>query len=158
MSTRRLTMVIANWTPKYKKIIGGKAYNTETATVVSYSTTGEDGYDRGEFLFETRHGAYFLYSYSEEPTAFGNWREAIRPMSPDEARGWMETQEYETPDHIEAVFGEMPEAGSAEVKFTLRMPESLRSTIETTAKAVRMSANQWIVRTLEAALDPKRST
>ena len=50
---------------------------------------------------------------------------------------------------IERLFGEMPEAGSGETKFTLRMPDSLRDRLAERARANRQSLNAWIVRCLE---------
>lgn len=44
----------------------------------------------------------------------------------------------------------MPEAGSGELKFTLRMPDSLRERLAERAKANGQSLNAWIVRCLES--------
>jgi len=44
----------------------------------------------------------------------------------------------------------MPEAGSGEVKYTLRMPEILRDRLAAVAKANDQSLNAWIVRCLES--------
>ena len=51
---------------------------------------------------------------------------------------------------IERLFGEMPEAGSGESKFTLRMPDSLRERLAERAKANNQSLNAWMVRCLES--------
>jgi hypothetical protein len=48
------------------------------------------------------------------------------------------------------LFGKMPEAGSGESKFTLRMPDSLRDRLAERAKANNQSLNAWIVRCLES--------
>ena len=53
-------------------------------------------------------------------------------------------------DLIETLFGEMPEAGSGEIKFTLRLPESLRDRLAACAKAKEQSLNAWIVRCLKS--------
>jgi len=46
-------------TVRCKRIIGGgKAYNTETSTLIDQDETE---YGAIEMLFKTRHGAYFLY-------------------------------------------------------------------------------------------------
>ena len=44
----------------------------------------------------------------------------------------------------------MPEAGSGETKFTLRMPDSLHKRLTQLAKAENQSLNAWIVRFLES--------
>ena len=44
----------------------------------------------------------------------------------------------------------MPEAGSGEAKYTLRMPDSLRDRLAERAKANNQSLNAWIVRCLES--------
>ena len=43
----------------------------------------------------------------------------------------------------------MPEAGAAEAKLTLRMPEALRKRLVALAEARKQSLNAWIVRCLE---------
>jgi hypothetical protein len=43
----------------------------------------------------------------------------------------------------------MPEAGAGEIKYTLRMPESLRDRLAARAKTNDQSLNAWIVRCLE---------
>ena len=50
---------------------------------------------------------------------------------------------------IEAHFGEMPEAGETESRFTLRMPDVLKSRIDALAKSRDQSTNAWITRCLE---------
>ena len=137
---------------KCKRIIDGKTYNTETATQIAGSCDdgrGSVGY--GTYLYQTRFGAFFEFSYldgMEEDNYF-----KIKPLSPDEARAWLEEEASYEPDLIEQLFGEMPEAGSGEVKFTLRMPESLRNRLSAHAKENKQSLNAWIIRCLERCAD-----
>lgn len=130
-----------------KRIIDGKTYNTETATQLGGWDEDEGPYDAGDYLFQTRHGAFFRYRYLSG-AAEDNF-EQITPFSPDEARKWLEEKMSWDPDLIERLFGEMPEAGSGEAKFTLRMPDSLRSRLAQKADANKQSLNAWIVRCLE---------
>jgi HicB family len=133
---------------KCKRIIDGKTYNTETATQVAGWNDSSDGpYKSGTFLFQTRFGAFFEYKYLDG--ADEQDYEEIRPLSADEAQKRLEERVSWNPDLIESLFGEMPEAGSAEVKYTLRMPESLRNRLATLADANKQSLNAWIVRCLE---------
>jgi hypothetical protein len=71
------------------------------------------------------------------------------PRSPEEALRWLEEHRAWDVDLIESLFGKMPEAGSGESKFTLRLPDSLRGRLAALAKANDQSMNAWIVRCLE---------
>lgn len=133
---------------KCKRIIDGKTYNTETATqIAGRNDENDEPYESGTFLFQTRFGAFFEYSYYEH---FGedDW-EKITPLTPDNAQKWLEDRVSWNTELIETLFGEMPEAGSAEVKFTLRLPESLRNRLAALAETNSQSLNAWIIRCLE---------
>lgn len=134
-------------TIRCKRIIDGKTYNTETATQIAGWDQDEHQYTYGNYLFQTRHGAFFRY-ISLDGASEDDY-ERIIPLSPDEARKWLEETVSWDPDLIEKFFGEMPEAGSGEVKFTLRMPESLRARLAEKAEANKQSLNAWMVRCLE---------
>ena len=121
-----------------KRIIDGKTYNTETSTLLGEYV----GDFLSEFLFKTRHGAYFTYcDHPNEP------EEIVRPFEPSQAQRWME--QYCTAESLEAEFGEMPDAGDDEARFTLRIPESLRKRVAQIAQANDQSLNAWILRCLE---------
>lgn len=131
-----------------KRIIDGKTYNTETATqIAGWDEENAGPYDSGTYLFQTRFGAFFEYYYLDG--AGEDDYEKIRPLSPDEAQRWLEDRVSWDPALIERLFGEMPEAGSAEVKYTLRLPESLRNQLAKLAETNNQSLNAWIVRCLE---------
>lgn len=133
---------------KCKRIIDGKTYNTETATELAGWDESPDEHPvtYGEHLFQNRFGAFFLYSYQSDGP--DGPEEDLKPFSPEEARAWLE--KYQRVSVIEAVFGKMPEAGSGESKFTLRMPDSLHNRLAELAKADNQSLNAWIVRFLES--------
>ena len=129
-----------------KRIIDGKTYNTETATLLAKAE--EDGGPFHDTLFQTRHGAYFRH--------FGDWSyggpyehmlEDIQPLSPAEAQAWMEAHRFTW--LIEQHFGDQPEAGEAESRITVRIPDSLKTRIEVLAVANKQSLNAWIMRCLE---------
>jgi predicted HicB family RNase H-like nuclease len=135
---------------KCKRIINGKTYNTETATEIEGWDIEEDEVPafHGQHLFQNRFGAFFLHSYF---TQYGDDDyEKIEPYSPEQARDWLEKHRSYRADLIEALFGKMPEAGSGESKFTLRMPDSLRDRLAERARANNQSLNAWIVRCLES--------
>jgi hypothetical protein len=135
-------------TIKCKRIIEGKTYNTETATQIAGWSDDDGPYDSGRYLYQTRFGAFFLYSYLEGRDEDDH--ESIQPFTPDQAREWLEKNLSHRADLIESLFGQMPEAGSGESKFTLRMPDSLRDRLAECAKANNQSLNAWIVRCLES--------
>lgn len=132
---------------KVKRIIDGKTYNTETATQISGWSDFYGPAEAGGFLYQSRFGAFFEFSYLDG--AAEDDYEKITPLSPEEARLWLEKYESQNPELIESLFGEMPEAGSSEVKYTLRMPESLRNRLNEKAKENSQSLNAWIIRCLE---------
>jgi hypothetical protein len=134
---------------KCKRIIDGKTYNTETATqIAGWTDDNEDGpWESGRYLYKNRHGAFFLYTFVDG--ADENDFEKIEPYSADQARSWLEENRSWNPDLIESLFGAMPEAGSGEAKYTLRMPDSLRARLAARAKANNQSLNARIVRCLE---------
>lgn len=134
--------------PKCKRIIDGKTYNTETSTMIAgYWDEEHPPVTFGNFLYQSRHGAFFRY---EEQDGYGeDDYQRITPLAPAEAQAWLEKYQSYDPELIERLFGEMPEAGSGEVKFTLRMPESLRTRLAAKAEANKQSLNAWIVRCLE---------
>ena len=133
-----------------KRIINGKTYNTETATEIARHQ--DEGDEVWEALFQSRFGAYFLHGVREtwaEPLSYMTSLPFVEPLSPEQAQKWMEEHvEWET-DLIEAHFGEMPEAGEAESRFTLRIPQLLKDRIDKLAKMRAQSTNAWIIRCLE---------
>jgi HicB family len=142
---------------KCKRIIDGKTYNTETATAVYNFSEDHGPGTYGGHLFQTRFGAYFLFTFADG--FYEDDHETIVPCTPDEARQWLEKHASYEPELIERLFGEMPEAGAGEIKFTLRLPESLRDRLAALAKANEQSLNAWIVKCLEscAAGQPKKA-
>jgi len=127
-----------------KRIIGGKTYNTETATRVAKAWFHPQD-ERWDELYQTRHGAYFR-SWGD-PAYDEDGIEQIEPLTPSEAQTWME--KHASAELIEQHFGEQPEAGEAESRVTLRIPDSLKSRIEGLAISNKQSLNTWIIRCLE---------
>ena len=132
---------------KCKRIIDGKTYNTETATQIEGHSNFSGPFEAGEFLYQNRFGAFFTYAYQDG--ANEDDFEKIEPLDPEQARSWLEKNASWNPDLIEKLFGAMPEAGAAEVKFTLRFPESLKTRLSEKAKENNQSLNAWMVRCLE---------
>ena len=95
-----------------KRIIDGQTYDTETATLVHNRTWAGDLVYEG--LYQTRHGAFFLWWYDDD---VGD----IKPMSDEEAQKWLETH-GDAVAALEQFFGDFPEAGAAERRITLPPP------------------------------------
>ena len=143
---------MAEHTIGFKRIIEGKTYNTETAAKLASRSVFSaphlmENLEKEETLFQTRHGAFFLYFFNPERERWDDGRQNIVPLKPNEAQRWAE--QHCTVDVIESIFGEMPEAGNAEAKITLRMPEILRRRLAAMAESQGQSMNAAIVRCLE---------
>jgi HicB family len=136
-------------THKCKRIIDGKTYNTETATQIA--GWDDDDYNSpfssGDYLYQNRFGAFFQFKYLD--TGDEDGYETIVPFTPEQAREWLEKKVSWKPELIEAHFGQMPEAGTGEIKYTLRLPESLRNKLAARAEENKQSLNAWMVRCLE---------
>jgi hypothetical protein len=126
-----------------KRIIDGKAYNTETAILVA--TSGEPW----EWsLYQTRQGAFFFDDRDEKGDS------AFRPMTDAEAQAFLEKNANHL---VEQYFGPMPEAGTAERRLTIRIPGNLADRVEAAAEAKGLSLNGYAMRSLgqSAAADEK---
>jgi predicted HicB family RNase H-like nuclease len=131
---------------KFKRIIGGKTYNTETSTLIA-SHEDVDGPGITGHLFKTRHGAFFLYWFDDGAYFSAVPQEHIKPLTDEEAEAWVEKNA--PPEVYEAEFGEAPEAGDPEARITLRIPETLRKKAARKAEEQGQSLNAWILRCLE---------
>jgi len=103
-----------------KKIINGKRYDTETATLIgeaSYSNRSDFRYWHEE-LYQKKTGEYFLYgeggpaSKYSKTIGLNEWTgsEAIVPLTLKEAQEWGE--KYLDADEYEKVFGRAEEGKS----------------------------------------------
>ncbi len=127
-----------------KRIIDGKTYNTETATLLGFGEQDDGPWEKA--LYKNRHGAYFLYIEN-----MADLREEIKPLQRDAAQTWMEHNC--SAEKVETEFGEMPEAGDPEARFTLRLPETLRRRAAAVAETRGQSLNAWIQRCVERGVD-----
>lgn len=120
-----------------KRIIDGKAYNTDTAIKVATSGAGHWQSDAWWSLYQTRHGAFFLdgADHHGDPV--------FRPMSDVEAQAFLEKNANHL---VEQYFGPMPEGGAAERRLTIRIPGNLADRVEEAAKAKGMSINNYAAR------------
>jgi predicted DNA binding CopG/RHH family protein len=123
-----------------KKILDRKTYNTDTAILVAESWSSHS--DAGSMLYQTRHGAYFLFVQPPQNPADSY----LKPLSDDEALKWLQAHAEHL---IEQYFGHFPEAGAAERRWTVRIPENLARRVETIACGKGMPLNRYLMRCLE---------
>ena len=121
-----------------KKIINGRKYDTDTATLIG---EWSDGYPRDfryqcETLYRKRTGEFFLHgeggAMSKYAVSHGDnsWSggEEIIPLSYDRAREWAE--KHLDADDYEAAFGEVSEDGDESVMLSVRVPASVKATLD----------------------------
>lgn len=127
-----------------RRIFDGTAYDTDTAELIVERGGHEHTPENVGRLYRTRNGAYFLWAQYLTP----GYRVAkdITPFSDEQAKKWLEANANEL---VEKYFGRMPEAGAAERRLTLRLPNNLARRLETLASARDISMNLYIVRCLE---------
>lgn len=146
-----------------KKIIDGKAYNTETATKLAtfpgwwcsvhngkavaqrYSDSNETT------LYQTAGGTYFIVRAAPA----GRDGEEILPVSRNQALDMAQACEL-SDERIEAIFGHIPEAGEAAPEpsaILLRIPDTLKRRIQDVAGGADQSLNTWAMRCLERCAD-----
>lgn len=144
-----------------KKIIGGKSYNTETATVVAtWETTSSPDYELiWEFLYQTRNGAFFLVGEGMANTPYGavlpDCNDRIRghvllPLTESQVKCWLEMRELH--DEYQEIFGEQEEAGDTNLSshtMTLRLPSVLAQKVK--ALAGSESIQSFVQRAIETA-------
>lgn len=94
--------------PRCRKVIGGCAYDTKTASVLFH---GSDDPDQGAALLVNLWGVYFSLEYCYYLDPWDDGYEKIRPLTLKEAIGWAERH---CPGLVEEIFGVMPEAGEGE--------------------------------------------
>jgi hypothetical protein len=114
-----------------KRIIDGKAYNTDTATMIVWTEDVN--------LYQNRHGAFFLLGADE-------YGAGIRPLTDPEAQAWLEKYANHL---VEQYFGAMPEGGAAERRLTIRVPVNLADRVEKAAEAKGLSLNSYAMRCFE---------
>src|SRR2546426_1002909 len=129
-----------------KKILDGKTYNTNTALKVHevWSNDGGGG-TSGSVLYQTKHGAFFLFVQPPQDPA----ESYLRPVSDDEALDWCQNH---APHLVDQYFGEFPEGGAAERRWTIRIPENLARRVEAAAQKKGIPINRYVMRCLERSV------
>lgn len=144
-----------------KKIINGKRYDTDTAKyLASWSNMDSvsDFHYYCETLFQKRTGEFFLHGEGNGLTKYAeacgtnSWSSGQRlmPMTVDEAKAWAE--EHLDGDEYEAIFGEVDEGESGEVKnLHLALDTGLVEKAKRLAGQEGLSLPAWIEKTIREA-------
>jgi predicted DNA binding CopG/RHH family protein len=124
-------------------IAGGKTCNTDTAIKLHEKWVDRGhGCTSGWILYQTKHGAFFLFVQPPQDPA----ESYLQPLSDDEA---LERCQNHAPNLVEQYFGDFPEAGAAERRWTIRIPENLARRVEAVAQEKGMPINRYVMRCLE---------
>lgn len=119
-----------------RKIINGKSYDTDKATLVGSWDNGSWDSDFDyveEKLYRKRTGEYFVYGEGgartryAKPDGYNSWRGGalITPVTYEEARSWAE--EHLDAAEYESEFG-VPEEGDAVI--SVRVPAATKRVLE----------------------------
>jgi hypothetical protein len=136
-----------------QRVIDGKRYDTETATLI-----GEDAFgNRGDFhaweesLYRTPKGHFFLAGSGGARSSWGKqvtqntWSggEGLRAMSPAEALQWCEDHEVDA-DVIAEHFGDLVEHDAGIAWFSFRTGPAEAVVIEAAAKAAGLPVAEFL--------------
>lgn len=135
-----------------KRIIKGKAYNTETAERVGSWNNGHYTNDFNycsEDLYRKRTGEFFLHGeghalsvYASHEGNSSGWGEQIIPLTYQEAQEWAE--KHLTGDEYENIFGDVSEDESR-VSLNLSMTTAEAEIIKRNAAQEGMTVSAYIV-------------
>lgn len=144
-----------------KKIISGAKYDTETAKEIGswYNTADQHNFNYvEETLYRTKSGRYFLHGEggassryaSHDPDGHSSSGEKIIPLSRENAQEWAE--EHMDGDEYEAVFGEIPEAGSGNEPLSTHVSPQLKTMLWKMAEENKESLSVVVEKLLTKAL------
>ena len=138
-----------------KKVLNGKMYDTDTATLMSVWRNMGDTRNFSyceETLYRKRTGEYFLYGYGGPMTKYAvstgsnSWSggEMIIPLTLSAAQEWAE--EHLDGDEYQKIFGEVAEDDSRTV-LSVSLPASVASRIRMMASEKGISVSALIAET-----------
>lgn len=146
--------------PPLKRVLDGKSYNTETATLIHEHVEDDELVENGphgpnpyppyQQLYRTRFGKFFLVLRNESvwnhALEESDLQDRIVPVEIERAVKWMELHCNEKIDQ----FVDVPEAGDPSTTLTLRMDKALKISLNTASITDGISMNAWCVRALES--------
>lgn len=139
-----------------KKIINGKVYDTETATLCG---EWDNGYYRNDFhycaetLYKKKTGEFFIHgeghALSKYATHHGNssgWGETIIPISYEDARQW--TENHLSADEYEALF-EIDEDDESRTRVNISLENSVIAKAKQDAGKLGLTVSEYISKLLK---------
>lgn len=142
-----------------KKIINGRKYDTEKATMLGEWANMSDYRDFNYFcetLYRKRNGEYFLHGEGNAASKYAesmgqnSWSggSAIIPLSYESAQQW--AVEHLEVDDYEAIFGEVSEDDDEEVVLSVRVPASAKSALDRLAAKTGRSKGDLVAEAILA--------
>jgi predicted HicB family RNase H-like nuclease len=142
-----------------KRVVDGKTYNTDTATVVGkYEYKDHNENDVDATIYVNKGGAYFiLHQWTVGSDRHGDSRSKayIEAMSREEIHNLLSSGR----DNVEVIDDKLletpPEAhaeADSGATIYLRVPASLKNRADTAAEKANLSTNSWAIRCLENCL------
>jgi predicted HicB family RNase H-like nuclease len=147
-----------------KRIVDGVTYNTQTSRLLARAVLravwpDDESVEHTLELYQTRGGAFFLLDrwlqevwIERQERAEHRERSELEAMSAEQAQRWMLENDIEV---IDNPFGDPPEATAEEESGStvyVRVPPSLKRTIDQEAGKVKLSTNMWAMRCMERCL------
>lgn len=149
-----------------KRVINGKAYNTDTSELVAHAHDNQPdlGNPYDVRVYRTREGAYF-----ETYVDFGSNHTGIVPLTRDRAKAIVSNMDERyrmfkfdivgnadelLVDVTEAKAGDVSEIPSQEAVIFFRASKTFKTSVENAAKESELSVNAWLLRISEKAMQP----
>ena len=158
--------MLASEVSTVKRIINGKTFNSETATVIFRLEKQEkgvlrseeiDGYTGSGTLYRTRQGYFFLVDteieahFDKEGFPLGTGPvKRLKPLTSEGALSWLRSYNV-SEEQIRQQFGDHLKDMTEESTVYLRVPQSLKLRLEACANNKGQSLNTWVMRCLERA-------
>jgi hypothetical protein len=145
-----------------KRIINGVTYNTDASVRLARSEWEEDDGQVTGTLYQTRGGAFFVVEeFTSKQWSEGEGRYTYerkyrwQTLSREDANAWLLEGEV---DIFHNPFNELPEAIADDhdgATLYVRVPASLKRSVDEAASEAKVSSNTWAMRCIESCLDKR---
>ncbi len=147
-----------------KRVIKGRAYNTDTADLIArYRDQTASGVISETCIYRTRAGAYFKTAYQKN-LKDDDTEVELTPLTKEEAKSILSGEDSGYSDMKFTIVGnadelqsDIPEAAGEDeadqhAVIFFRVSKPFKTSIEAVAKASGLSVNAWMLRTIEAEM------
>jgi hypothetical protein len=147
---------------KMSKVIGGKKYNTETATLIAsdvyWDGSNHERNGRNTWLYRTPKGAFFQVI----GTQWQGERDTLEPLSEAEAKELYERLDDENAVPWEEAFGREPEEpepgrpplyGETMIQVGIRMPREMNDWLNAQPDGASATVRRLIEQAMQEAVD-----